>query len=256
MTSRNTLYLNQAYAEHAVLQHEIADRLISYLDDPTFDPTKIVNLFPRDGYLTRALHTQFPRAHILELNPTKGIYAQLCDEPDHQADLLLSNLCIQDEYEIGKVIDLCWQTLKPNAHLMLSIIGFDSLLNLIENENSLQFNVFPEIKTFGNALHAAGFIETVMHIEKITLTYTSLDTLLKDIRITGVRPFTNFKGLRTSGWLKKWQSYMRDTQFDPNTQLYHVDLEIIYGQAKMPAMIGKKAIQGEAYFSLSDLQRR
>lgn len=255
MTSRNKLYLNHSYAKHAILQHEIADRLISYLEDPLFEPTKIINLFPRDGYLTRALHSQFSEAHVLELNPLNGMYTLPPHEGPHQADLLLSNLCIQDEYEIGKAIDLCWQMLKPNARLMLSIIGFDSLLNLIESENSLQFNVFPEIKTFGNALHATGFIETVMHIEKITLTYSSLDTLLSDIRITGVRPFTDFKGLRTSSWLKKWQNYMKETQFDPITQQYHVDLEIIYGQAKMPAMIGKKANQGEVYFSLSDLKR-
>ncbi|GBU09261.1 hypothetical protein AwWohl_03990 [Gammaproteobacteria bacterium] len=249
--SRNQLYLNQTYSQHAVLQHEIADRCIDYLSDGALTPAHIINLLARDSYLTTRLQAQYLAANIQEIFTIAD--ANLLKP--HNADLLISNLCLQDEDDIGAVINLCWHSLKPDAHLMITAIGFGSLESLVFAQNAMQINIFPEIKALGNALHAAGFIETVMHIEKITLTYTNLQTLLDDIRITGVRPFTDFKGLRTARWFKNWEDEMKQTHFNEQTGLYSVEFEIIYGSAKMPEFIATKAENGVAYFSIKDLKK-
>ena len=63
--------LNQAgetYDEAAVLQREVADRLLDQLEFMLIEPKTILDCGARTGYVSRALQQRYPKARVLSLD--------------------------------------------------------------------------------------------------------------------------------------------------------------------------------------------
>ena len=89
---------------------------------------------------------------------------------------------------------------------------------------------FMDMHDWGDALVKAGLVDPVMEMEKIQLTYTNMNTLLSDLRLSGASNVLAHRrrGLYPSAWMKAvYQAYegYREGGMLP------VTIEVVYGHA-------------------------
>ena len=61
----------ESYDEAAILQRELAGRLIERLDYMSIDPKAILNVGARTGFLSKPLQTRYPKASIISQDFTE-----------------------------------------------------------------------------------------------------------------------------------------------------------------------------------------
>lgn len=233
------------FSDHAFLHHEIAERLVTYLqENPNFSPQSILEMGAEDQQLKALLSEAFPKATYDTLNES---------ENKSPVDLVVSNLYLQNSSNIETTVQMMKDHLNPNGKIFLSSIAYGSFENCMMPDGP-EFNEYPEIKRLGDYLHTHGFIDVIMHLEKITLQYNDLQALLKDIRVAGGRlQAPLMKGLRTQNWYQAWVEHMKK-QADDNG-IYEITIEILYGHAQMPPLHAKPLNeQNEAFFDIKKLR--
>lgn len=233
------------FGDHAFLHHEIAERLVMYLqENPNFSPKAIAEIGAEDQQLAHLLQQAFPNAS----------YQTFTESDQTEAfDLIISNLYLQNSANIETTIQAMKDHLNPNGKIFLSTISEGSFDNCMMVDGP-EFNEYPSIKRLGDYLHSQGFVDVIMHLEKITLQYNDLKSLLKDMRVAGGRlQAPLMKGLRTTNWYQAWVNHMNQ-QADDNG-IYEITIEILYGHAQMPPLHAAPLNdKNEAFFDLKKLR--
>ena len=235
------------FSDHAFLHHEIAERLAMYLqENPHFLPKSILEMGAEDQQLKTLLNEAFPDASYNTLTES---------ESKSPVDLIISNLYLQNSSNIETTIQVMKDHLSPNGKIVLSTIAEGSFENCMMVDGP-ELNEYPGIKRLGDYLHSQGFIDVIMHLEKITLQYNDLKSLLKDIRVAGGRlQAPLMKGLRTQRWYQSWAEHMKK-QADDNG-IYEITLEILYAHAQMPPLHAAPVNEkNEAFFDIKKLRTR
>lgn len=234
------------YADHAFLHHEIAERLVTYLqENPNFTPKSVLEIGTEDHQLESLLKDAFPE-----------ISYDLLNEGDNKsaADLIVSNLYLQNSHNIETTIQSMKDHLNPNGKIFLSSIADGSFENCRMIDGP-EINEYPGIKRLGDYLHSQGFIDVIMHLEKITLQYNDVKSLLKDVRIAGGRVQSPLmKGLRTKNWYQAWIDHMNEQAVDG---IYEITMEILYAHAQMPPLHAAPLNEkNEAFFDIKKLRTK
>jgi malonyl-CoA O-methyltransferase len=276
----------RTYDANAFLQREIANRLLERLDYIKLQPARIVDLGSGTGYLTRKLRERFAGAAITSIDlafdmlqyargqlPRKPILARLlrhspvenfvCANAEslplanEKVDAIISNLTLQwcDVELVAKEIV---RTLKPNGLFMFTTFGPDTLKELRTAfrmiDDKPHVNTFVDMHDIGDMLVAAGFADPVMDQEMITLTYSDLKSMLREMKGIGAH---NVLPGRATGLMGKsqWQrlvnayeTYRRDNRL-PSTW------EVVYGHAWKPKFAKQTSIDGTQTINLNDFTR-
>ena len=239
--SRNVLEKNpEIYETHGFLHHEIARRLVEYVK-PTTEPSRIINDGAFDHYLTGLLKTRFTGSEV----------AENIDETTLPADLIVSNLYLQDVWEFEEAMRNYYRLTNPGGRVIMTMIGVGSFGELMQ-DNGIAINGFPDIEDVGDFMHGLGFKDSVLFIEKINLTYEKLETLLNDLRVVGGRPFDPDKGLRTPNWLETWKENVAKECFDG--ELYTISFDVIYAEAGVPEVKNMPQKSGDVYVDITHLK--
>lgn len=172
-------------------------------------------------------------------------------------DLLWSNLALHWHPQPHAVIREWARVLRTDGLLMFSCFGPDSLRELRDAfaaaGDMADAHVLPfvDLHDYGDMLVAAGFATPVMDMEKLTLTYTSADKLLSDVRALGGNPLadrrTGLRGRRASQRVIDALMAMRQ----PDGKLT-LTVEVVYGHAFKPQP--RKNTAGESIIQF-DLKR-
>lgn len=232
--------------QHAFLHHEIAERLVTYLqENPSFIPKSIMEIGALGPKLLMLFQENYPAASYQYFDATKE---------NQPVDLIVSNLFLQDSTNIETTVQTMKDHLNPNGKIFLSTIAHGSFDECMMVDGP-EFNEYPEIKRLGDYLHGQGFIDVIMHLEKITLQYNDLNALLKDIRVAGGTLHSPLmKGLRTPKWFNAWQTHMNKQAVDG---IYDITLEILYAHAQMPPLRATSLNENnEAHFDIKHLRQR
>jgi malonyl-CoA O-methyltransferase len=258
------------YDEAAFLQHEVARRLDDHLDGVKIEPQRILDAGCGTGFGTSLLRTRFPRAGIVGLDLAEAMlhqaatrlrgsgwqqlrarwfangtyYLPLCGDIEHLPlaragfDMAWSSLALQ--WVGGGIAGLqasfkeMHRVLKPGGLFIFASFGPDTLRELREASVGLDghqhVNRFIDMHDVGDALVHAGFSNPVMEMEQITLTYTDLAALLRDLKTIGAH--TVLEGRRQglmgkSTWRTLSQNYEK---FRQDTRL-PATYEVVYGHA-------------------------
>ena len=133
----------------------------------------------------------------------------------------------------------------PDGFLMFSCLGPDTLRELRTLFAAMGWpapsHEFTDMHDWGDMLVRAGFAEPVMDMQRITLTFTSPQRLLQELRTLGrnLHP-ARFGSLRGRAWLARLHMAMDSglRQTTPGGPL-QLTFEIIYGHAfkPMPRMV-------------------
>lgn len=277
------------YDAAAVLQREIADRLLEHLDIVRLSPGTIADCGCGTGYGTRALAHRYPQARLIALDlalpmarrarerlsgtlatvmrriagrPAPGFFCgdiECLPLVTGSADLIVSNLALQ-WCDSRTAFAEFRRVLAPGGLLMFSTFGPDTLEELRAAwraaDAEAHVHEFADMHDLGDALVHAGFADPVLDVDRLTLTYAEVVDVLRDLKALGAH---NAAQNRARGLTGK----QRFTRFrSAYEQLRRADgripatYEVVYAHAWAPMHDARPARDGIAAFPLDALRRR
>lgn len=207
-----------SYDGAAVLQREVADRMLDRLQWVKVAPERMLDAGCGTGYAGPHLRRRFDGARLLEIDLAPAMLAvardkigrlgrwfgrapwQVCADiealplADGSLDLVWSSLALQWVNEPDAAFKEFHRVLKPEGLLMFSTFGPDTLMELRAAfagiDGHTHVNRFIDMHDLGDALGRAGFAAPVMDMEKIVLTYEDMRAVMADLKAIGAHNVT------------------------------------------------------------------
>jgi malonyl-CoA O-methyltransferase len=252
------------YDAAAVLQRQVGERLLERLGLTTLAPDRILDIGCATGRPTLDLRKRYRDAKLLGvdiaedmlelarrrqpwLRPAHFVCAEASALPFSQAsfDLLYANLVLQWCDDLDATLLEWRRLLKPHSLLLFSTLGPDTLKELraawgaVDGFNHV--NRFLDMHDVGDAIIRAGFVEPVMDVEHVTLTYDDVFGLMRDLKRIGAHNVTagRSRGLtgrrRLDALSHAYERWRRDGRL-PATY------EVVYGTAWTPVFMPTAAL--------------
>jgi len=259
------------YDDAAFLQQEVARRLDERLDVMKIAPARILDVGCGTGYALPMLHRRYPRAALVGLDLAHAMLVQartrlprpsLLDRVGALFGTVPAPLVCADMSQLplaADSVDLIWSSLamqwldtpeaafremrrvlRPGGLIAFATFGPDTLKELraafADLDGYGHVNRFIDMHDLGDALIHAGYSNPVMEMEHLTLTYTDLKGLLRDLK--GIGAQTVLEGRREglmgrAEWRRLVDNYERFRQDGRLPATY----EVVYGHA----WVGDKA---------------
>ncbi|MCG6895943.1 MAG: malonyl-ACP O-methyltransferase BioC [Thiocapsa sp.] len=201
------------YDSAAVLQREIAGRLLERLDYVRLEPHRILDLGAGTGHALDALYRRYRKARLVALDFAHGMLLQarrhgswrrrpLCVCADAESlpladgavDLIVSNATFQWCNDLDHTFEECLRVLRPGGLLMFTTFGPDTLKELRQAwatvDGASHVSRFLDMHDIGDALIRARFADPVMDAEHLTLTYLGIHDLMQDLKALGASNVT------------------------------------------------------------------
>ena len=162
-------------------------------------------------------------------------------------DLIWSNLALHWHPQPDLVFAEWKRVLRAEGLVMFSCFGPDTLKELrlafSEIDQEMHCLNFVDMHDFGDQLVSAGFSSPVMDMEKITLTYQTVEKLLTDVRSLGGNPLKHAGQQKLSK--KQYQNLCASLEGQRNSQgQLRLSIEVVYGHAFKPTP--SKLAKGES----------
>ncbi len=251
----------KTYDVAAVLQREMGDRLLQRLDYVKLDPLRALDLGAGTGYISKQLLQRYPKSKIVAVDIALSMLKKTAQHrnwlrkpsvvcasaeslPFKQAsfDLVISNLMFQWCDNLTEVFTGINQVLTGGGLLTFTTFGPDTLRELRQSWSEVDgyehTSTFIDMHDVGDSLMQAGFQQPVVDMETITLTYTSLFSLMKDLKNIGASnaAVKRNKGLTGKNAFKSLEKAYE--KFRTEDGLYPLTYEVIYGHAWASTEVG------------------
>jgi malonyl-CoA O-methyltransferase len=207
-----------SYDTRAVLEREVCERMLDRLQYIKHQPASILDAGAAIGCATERLRTLYPAARLLSQDLSIELLrarrpqtpwwekhlpflrrrwsedafgADLEKLPlrSGAVDMVWSN-CALFWYDPPRAIREMKRVLRPGGLLMLSTLGPDTLKQLRECfaaiDKYVHVNRFMDMHDLGDLLTGERFADPVIDMEMITLTYSNITALFRDLRESGV----------------------------------------------------------------------
>ena len=198
------------YAEASRLEAEIGARMLERLDYVKLAPQRVLDAGCGPAREASALAGRYPCASLVLLDvalpmlhvarAAGGLLSRLfarerrlavCGDLERlplasqSIGLAWSNMALHWVPDPLAAIRELHRVLVPDALLMFSTLGPDSLKELRAAAGAHRVHAFADMHDIGDMLVACGFAAPVMDAERLTLTYADADTLFADLRASG-----------------------------------------------------------------------
>lgn len=256
------------YQQFAVLQAEVCNRLLEKLEIVKISPQMILDAGTGTGSAIPALFARYKKAQVVTFDLSENMLLKaaqhgsflrspraVCGDieqlpfADNSFDLVFSSLSMQWCNDLNAALVEAKRVLKPGGLYVFTTFGPDTLKELRHSwskvDEASHVNQFIDMHDIGDALLQDGFAEPVMEAEVLTVTYGSVDGLMRDLKAIGANVTAGasqteqvVKGLVRKGLGGKSmlqtvrQSYEKYRQDD----LLPATYEIIYGHAWKPTL--------------------
>jgi NADH dehydrogenase [ubiquinone] 1 alpha subcomplex assembly factor 5 len=188
------------------LHREVVERLVDRLDLINRDFTAILDLGARDGTLGRLLAVQNRDALVISAEPSwkllrrapvprVGVDPELIPFRDASFDLVVSSLALHWCADLPGALIQLRRALKPDGLLLAALFAGSTLVELrtalfeaeLAEEGGVSPRVSPTVEPGDAAglLQRAGFAMPVSDSETITVTYSDILALMRDLRGMG-----------------------------------------------------------------------
>lgn len=258
----------RTYDGNAEIHNLIADRLLDRLDFIHLKSTWIMDFGMRTGYTTGHLRKRYSTASVVGMESSlpmllqggNGVAGEYTSLPftDHSIDLIFSNLTFHWSVNLQQTLEECRRVLKPEGLLLFSTLGVETLKELRESFSDGRWHVhaFYDMHDIGDMLIYLRFVDPVMDMEQLTVHYSSIFQLLKDLKLTGAHNAAKGRCKGLTGkmrWERMLKSY--EAQRDESGVL-PVTLEVIYGHAFGADELNQfKGNEGEVLISVDKIKR-
>ncbi len=202
------------YDAHAVLQREVAERLIAHTEFTRLKPTRILDIGCGTGHFTGLLRARFKRARIVALDIATSMTEMAKKKharrlpwqakmqfatadalslpfPDAAFDLVCSNLALQWVVQPQQMLAEMRRVLAPGGFMLLSTFGRRTLSELrqslasIKHEHAGLVLPFPDVTSLGNCLMELPVELPVTDTDLFTLTYPGVMALVRELKALG-----------------------------------------------------------------------
>jgi malonyl-CoA O-methyltransferase len=236
----------------------VRSRLLERLDLIKLTPSVVLDLGCGTGPASRALQQRYPQAQIIAMDAAFGMLqysakqrsvmqrlfakdvSRVCADAFRlplktaSVDLAFSNLMLQWCDPPDVVFTELRRVLKPDGVLLFSSFGPDTLRELRQAWSAVDerthVNRFIDMHDLGDAMLRAGLAEPVLDVERFTLTYADVMTLMRELKAIGAHNVTAGRrhGLTGRTALKQMiAAYELQRRDDSLPASY----EVVYGQA-------------------------
>ncbi len=243
-----------SYDGAAYLQREIGARLFEHLDPVLLQPERVLDLGTGTGAGLAELKRRYPRASIFALDLAVAMLQQarnkqrwpwrrpayVCADAEalplaaDSVDLILSNLTIQWCNDLGRLFAECARVLRPGGLILFSTFGPDTLAELRASWEAVDeyshVNRFADMHELGDALVGSGFGDVVMDREQITVQYSDLRFLLRELKAIGAHNVTTGRNRGLYGRARLLGLEEHYEQFRHQGKL-PASYEVVYGHA-------------------------
>ena len=218
------------YDAAAILQRQVREEMLSRLDVVKLAPAVILDAGCGTGHGLHALLKHFSQAQGIALDIAEGMLARtralfpwyrfwqpaprlVCADIEAMplatasVDMVWSNLAVQWCNDMDAVLQEFRRVLKPNGLLMFATLGPDTLRELRAASGGEHTHVsrFIDMHDIGDALTRAGFSAPVLDVMHYTLTYDTVESVMRDLKAIGAHNATagRAKGLSGKGFLQR-----------------------------------------------------
>lgn len=268
------------YDDAAVLQREVAGRLLERMDWVRLAPGSILDLGAGTGWLTAKLRERYRKAQIVALDRSHAMLrraqrraswwrTQPCVRADAEAlpfaaerfDLVMSSFLLPWCHDLDRTFDGLARVIRPEGLLMFASVGPDTLIELRESWRAVDeythVNAFIDMHDVGDALVRARFADPVLDVERFTLTYPDVLSLMRDLKTMGLSNVTagRRRGLTGRSALQRLESAYERYRLPDGR--YPATIEVVYGHAWRPATLPQRpAADGAVAIPITSLRRR
>lgn len=257
---RNFARAAAGYDAAAVLQREVASRMLERLDYVKIDPERVLDLGCGTGLSLTALSERYPKAQVLGAdlseamlqagrrqrsrlrwllpfmrgNRTSLVSADATALPFGAAamGMVWSNLMLQWLDDPVPAFREMHRTLDVGGLLMFSTFGPDTLKELRGSfsDGYEHTQRFTDMHDLGDMLIECGFADPVMDVEVLTMTYSTLDDLFRDLRQSGASCAMQTRNRGLTG-RQGWQSARAEYEKRVRDGRFPATFEVVYGHA-------------------------
>jgi malonyl-CoA O-methyltransferase len=267
----------RAYDAVAVVQAEIRRRMLERLDFFRIRPQRILDAGCGTGHGARALLERYRRAALIAVDLAPGMLLEarskrpwlrrldvVCGDAaalpvaDASVDLVFSNLMLQWCNEPDRVFAEFRRVLRPGGLLLFSTFGPDTLKELRAAwraaDDHTHVSRFIDMHDLGDALLRAGLGEPVMDMEYLTLTYSDVRSLMRDLKAMGARNATSgrSRGLTGRHRLAAVEAHYGRLRRDGRLP---ATWEVVYGHAWAGERRGRDEATSEVAVPISQVRR-
>ncbi len=243
------------YDNFAVLQAEVRQRLLERLTLFKLQPAVVLDLGSGTAASSNALHQHYPQALVVAMDAALGMlqhakslrrwfggksFHRVCADAYHMPyksasiDLIFSNLMLQWCDPPDAVFAEVRRVLKPDGVFIFSTFGPDTLTELRDAwgkvDQHTHVNRFIDMHDVGDAMMRAGLSEPVLDVERFTLTYPDVLTLMRELKAIGAHNVTRGRrhGLTGRAALNQMIHHYEQYRYD---DVLPASYEVVYGQA-------------------------
>ncbi|MDA8382544.1 MAG: malonyl-ACP O-methyltransferase BioC [Betaproteobacteria bacterium] len=249
------------YDQVAVLQREVATRLLERLNYLAHEPRLILDAGAGTGFGTRALAARYGEATVVALDLAPRMLeaaragqawwrrmprlwparqAFVCADIEQlplkaaAGDMIWSSLALQWCNSLEQAFSEFRRVLSPSGLLVFSTFGPDTLRELREAfagiDGYTHVNRFMDMHDIGDLLVGTGFATPVVEMETITLTYPDLKACLQDLKAMGAHNVTQG---RPQGFMGKgrWRALEAAYERFRREGRLPATFEVVYGHA-------------------------
>lgn len=226
----------ETYDAAAILQKQVREEMLNRLDLVKIAPEFILDAGCGTGLGSHALQKRYANAQVVSLDfahpmlqktrqtrASLGIAYQLksllsnqkqklvCADiealplADSSVGFVWSNLAIQWCNDLDAALQEFYRVLQPEGLLMFSTFGPDTLRELriasdaASDGSHTSVSRFIDMHDIGDALVRAGFSAPVLDVERFTLTYDDVKSVMRDLKSIGAHNATDGRARGLSG---------------------------------------------------------
>ena len=243
----------KTYDEAAVLQREVATRMLERLDYIKASPKRILDLGCATGEYSARLASLYKGAQVISLDiaepmlqevrrrsrwwrPLRTVCGDIQALPiaDKSIDLIFSSLALQWCGSLDAAFSEFRRVLRPGGFVMFSTFGPDTLKELraswSEVDGEPHVHNFIDMHDIGDAMLRAGLSQPVMDVETLILTYSDAYTLMRELKDIGAHNIAKQRS-RNLTTRSRLQAVVRAYEQFRVDGVLPASYEVVYGHA-------------------------